>query len=96
MEKACQVANPYNNIMVTWKNKEKEYLLSILNHIIISPVLFYQDNIEEDSLQKAKALIKCLLMEKVEAKLTDDLYSTIIFVQCRDAAIALAELLKHH
>jgi endoribonuclease Dicer len=51
MEKARQAADPYNNIMATWKNKEKEYLLSILN---------------------------------------------IIFVQRRDAVIALAELLKHH
>ena len=95
MDKARQAADPYNNIMATWKNKEKEYLLSILNRIVVSPISFCQDDIE-DSSQKVKALIECLLMEKVEAESNDESYSAIIFVQRRDAVIALAELLKHH
>ena len=96
MDKARQAADPYNNMMSTWKNKEKEYLLTILDCIVVSPVSFYQADIEEDSSEKAKALIECLLMEKVEAESNDDPYSAIIFVQRRDAVIALAELLKHH
>ena len=96
MEKARHAANPYNNIMSTWKNKEKEYLLTILNSIIVSPVSFCEVDITEDSSEKAKALIECLLKEKVETESHDDPYSAIIFVQRRDAVIALAELLKHH
>ena len=96
MHKTRQAADPYNNMMSTWKNKEKEYLLSILERIVVSPVSLYPADIEEDSSEKAKALIECLLMEKVEAESNNDSYSAIIFVQRRDAVIALAELLRHH
>lgn len=96
MEKARHAADPYSHLMSTWKNKEKEYLLSILKLIVISPVSFCEDDIVEDCSEKTKALIECLLMEKVEAESHDDSYSVIIFVQRRDAVIALAELLKHH
>ena len=95
MDKTRQAANPYNNIMSTWRNTEKQYLLSILNRIVVSPVSFEEEDIE-DSSEKTNALVKCLLMEKVEAELNDDPYNVIIFVQRRDTVIALAELLKHH
>ena len=95
MDKTRQAANPYNNIMSTWRNNEKGYLLSILNRIVISPVSFEEEDIE-DSSEKTNALIKCLLMEKAEAESNDDPYNVIIFVQRRDTVIALAELLKRH
>ena len=96
MEKARHAADPYNDMMVTWKNKEKEYLLSILKLITISPVSFYADDIADDASEKTKILIQCLLMEKVEAESHDDSYSAIIFVQRRDAVLALAQVLKCH
>jgi len=96
LDKTRHAADPYNNIMSTWKNKEKEYLLSILNCVIVSPVSFYADDIADDASEKAKVLIQCLLMEKVETESHDDSYSAIIFVQRRDAVLALAEVLKHH
>ena len=95
LDKTRQAANPYNNIMRSWKNSEKEYLLSILNRIVVSPISFEEEDIE-DSSEKTNALIECLLMEKVEAESNDDSYNVIIFVQRRDTVIALAELLKHH
>ena len=95
MDKTRQAANPYNNMMPTWKNKEKQYLLSILNRIVVSPISYEEEDVE-DSSEKTNALIECLLMEKVEAELNDDPYNVIIFVQRRDTVIALAELLKHH
>ncbi|KAF8814056.1 P-loop containing nucleoside triphosphate hydrolase protein [Phlegmacium glaucopus] len=96
MEKTRHAADPYNNIMSSWKNKEKEYLLNILNRIIISPISFYADDIAEDSSEKAKVLIQCLLMEKAETESYNDSYSAIIFVQRRDAVFALAEVLRSH
>ncbi|KAF8809234.1 P-loop containing nucleoside triphosphate hydrolase protein [Phlegmacium glaucopus] len=96
IEKTRHAADPHNNVMSTRKNEEKEYLLNILNRIIISPVSFYADDIAEDSSEKAKALIQCLLMEKAETETHDEAYSTIIFVQRRDAVLALAEVLKCH
>jgi endoribonuclease Dicer len=95
MEKTRQAANPYNNIMSNWMNNEKEYLLSILNRIVVSPISFEEEDVE-DSSEKTNALINCLLMEKVEAESNDDPYNVIIFVQRRDTVIALAELLKCH
>ena len=95
MEKTRQAANPYNNIMSTWKNNEKKYLLSILNNVVVSPISFEEDDIMDCS-EKTNALIDCLLMEKTEAELNDDSYNVIIFVQRRDTVIALAELLKRH
>jgi ERCC4-related helicase len=95
MDKARQAANPYNNIMSSWKNSEKQYLLSILNRIVVSPISFEEEDIE-DSSEKTNALINCLLMEKVEAESNNDPYNVIIFVQRRDTVIALAELLKRH
>ena len=95
MDKTRQAANPYNNIMSTWRTGEKAYLLSILNRIVVTPISFEEEDIEECS-EKTNALIKCLLMEKIEAESNDDPYNVIIFVQRRDAVIALAELLKHH
>ena len=95
MDQICQAANPYNNIMLTWENEEKKYLLSILNRIVVTPVSFEEEDVDDIS-EKTNALIKCLLMEKVEVESNDDSYSVIIFVQRRNTAIALAELLKRH
>ena len=95
MDKTRQAANPYNIIMSTWSNKEKEYLLSILNRVVVSPISYEEEDIKDTS-EKTNALIKCLLMEKVDAESNDDPYNVIIFVQRRDTVIALAELLKCH
>ena len=85
--------NPY---ISTWEHEEKKYLLGILNRIVVTPISFEGEDVEDDSSEKANALIRCLLMEKVEAESNDDSYSVIIFVQRRDTVIALAELLKRH
>ena len=95
IEKTRHAANPYNNIMSSWRNSEKAYLLSVLNRIVVTPISFEEEDIE-DSSEKTNALIKCLLMEKIEAESNNDPYNVIIFVQRRDTVIALAELLKRH
>ncbi|KAF8963391.1 hypothetical protein BDZ97DRAFT_1919826 [Flammula alnicola] len=96
LERAKEASNPYNNIMVTWKSSEKGYLLSILDQVMVSPVSYYPDDIQDDLSDKIRALIECLLLEKAEAESLNDTYSCIIFVQRRDAVLALAEVLKHH
>ncbi|KAF8965408.1 hypothetical protein BDZ97DRAFT_1658958 [Flammula alnicola] len=96
LERAKEAANPYNNIMVTWKSSEKVYLSSILDQVVVSPVSYYADDIQDDLSDKIRALIECLLLEKAEAESLNDTYSCIIFVQRRDAVLALAEVLKHH
>ncbi|TFK34943.1 hypothetical protein BDQ12DRAFT_737836 [Crucibulum laeve] len=96
MEKAKKAANPYNNIMSTWKNSEKAYLLRILNQVVVSPVSYHQDDIVDDSSDKVKVLIKCLLEEKKAAEEENESYSGLIFVQRRDTVLALRELLSRH
>ena len=82
-------------MMSNWEGEERKYLLSILNRIVVSPVSFEEEDVKDIS-EKTNALIKCLLMEKVEVESNDDSYSVIIFVQTRNTAIALGELLKCH
>lgn len=96
LERAKQASNPYDNMMVTWKRTEKAYLLGILDKVVASPVSYYPEDIEDDCSDKVRALIECLSVEKAAVESEDELYSGIIFVQRRDAVLALAEVLKHH
>jgi endoribonuclease Dicer len=51
MDRTRHAANPYNNMMSSWKNSEKAHLLSILNRIVVSPTSFEEEDIE-DSLER--------------------------------------------
>ncbi|KAJ3576371.1 hypothetical protein NP233_g468 [Leucocoprinus birnbaumii] len=94
--KAREAANPYNNIMVSWKETEKNHILGILKKIVLTPTSYHMDDIMDESSDKVQQLITALLNEKLETEERGDVYSGLIFVQRRDAAIALAEVLKHH
>ncbi len=96
LDRARAAANPYNNMMVTWKKSEKGYLLSILDQIVASPVSYYGPDIVDDLSDKTRALVACLLAEKAAAEAVGETYSCIVFVQRRDAVLALAEVLAHH
>ncbi|KXN86833.1 Dicer-like protein 2 [Leucoagaricus sp. SymC.cos] len=96
IEKAKDAANPYNNIMTTWKPTEKDYLLKILNSIILTPISYHPDDIMGESSHKVQQLITALLTEKCETEERGDVYSGLIFVQRRDSVLALAEVLNHH
>lgn len=98
VEHARRASNPYSNIMMTWKSAEKRYLQGILNGLTLSPVSYYVDDIVDECSDKVRVLIQSLLDEKEEAEQGDsgEPYSGLVFVQRRDAVLALAELLKHH
>lgn len=96
VERAKEAANPYNNLMASWRLTEKSYLLRLLKKMTLCPVSFYPEDIADDSSDKINVLINCLLQEKEDTEAENDFYSTIIFVQRRDAVLALAEVLKHH
>jgi hypothetical protein len=103
--------NPYGPLTTTWRSEEKRYLLSILNRVTLSPVSYFEDDIITETSDKVRVLIQSLLDEKEEVEILlssrstiddsesrDEIagYSGIIFVQRRDAVIALAEVLRHH
>ncbi|KAF9476959.1 P-loop containing nucleoside triphosphate hydrolase protein [Pholiota conissans] len=96
LDRAKTAANPYNTMMMTWRSSEKAYLLSIINKIVVSDVSYYADDIVDDLSDKTRVLIECLLEEQAEAEALGEAYSCIVFVQRRDAVLALAEVLKHH
>ncbi|EAU81005.1 hypothetical protein CC1G_03181 [Coprinopsis cinerea okayama7 len=96
VQKAKHAANPYNNIMSTWRSSEKAYLLQILTSLVLSPPSYYEDDILSECTDKVRVLVECLLEEKEEVEGLNESFSGIVFVQRRDAVLALAELLKHH
>ena len=96
VEHAKKAANPFNNIMASWKVSEKSHLRNILEKIHVNPVSYFPDDIADDCTDKVKVLLDCLLLEKAESNSLEEVYSGIIFVQRRDAVLALAEILKHH
>jgi endoribonuclease Dicer len=93
---AKRAANPYNNVISNWKKSEKAYLLGILDQVVVSPVSFFPDDIVDDSSDKVRALIDCLLSEKSDAEAENESYSGLVFVQRRDTVLALAEVLRYH
>ncbi|KAG5643730.1 hypothetical protein DXG03_009720 [Asterophora parasitica] len=93
---AKRAANPFNNIISTWKNQEKVYLLSIIERVAVVPVSFYPDDVLEESSDKVRALIDILLSEKFEKEAENESYSGLVFVQRRDTVLALTEVLRHH
>ncbi|CAK5269354.1 unnamed protein product [Mycena citricolor] len=77
-------------------NKDKQYLLDLLNQVVLSPVSYGDIDILEESSDKVRALVDCLLAEKAEAESHNQVFSGLIFVERREAVLALAELLSHH
>ena len=96
IQQAKHVANPYDNIISTWKNSEKAYLLSIINQVVVSPVSYYANDIAEETSDKVRVLIEVLLSEKFDAEAENESYSGLVFVQRRDTVLVLAEILRHH
>ncbi|PPQ70610.1 hypothetical protein CVT24_000683 [Panaeolus cyanescens] len=96
LEKARMAANPFNNMMRSWRNSEKAYLSSVLGTVSANLVSYNEDDIAEDCTDKLKALVDTLLMEKAETESLSERYSCIVFVQRRDVVLALAEVLRHH
>jgi endoribonuclease Dicer len=89
-------ANPYETVVSDLKNTEKGYLLSILDRVVVTPVSYSDADIVDESSDKVRVLVDCLLAEKSETELNNESYSGLIFVQRRDAVLALAEVLSHH
>ncbi|KAI0667772.1 P-loop containing nucleoside triphosphate hydrolase protein [Trametes maxima] len=94
IERAKQAANPYNNIMSAWQEKEKRYLLNILSkvHVIMPPD--QPDSIVNGISPKVRALIDTLIIEEGLFRSRDEEYSGLVFVTRRDTVLTLAELLR--
>ncbi|KAJ7707656.1 hypothetical protein B0H17DRAFT_972362 [Mycena rosella] len=96
LDQAKASANPYEGVVSDLKNTERGYLLGILDRIVVTPVSYSADDIIDDSSDKIRVLVQCLLAEKSKTESDNESYSGLIFVQRRDAVLALAEVLSHH
>ncbi|PIL22783.1 Dicer [Ganoderma sinense ZZ0214-1] len=94
IEQAKKAANPYNNIMSAWQEKEKRYLLSILHKVDITEPSNDTDKIVANITPKVRALADSLILEEAIFRSADEDYSGLIFVTRRDTVLVLAELLR--
>ncbi|KAJ7030465.1 hypothetical protein C8F04DRAFT_1113753 [Mycena alexandri] len=77
-------------------NPEKRYLKGILDKIVVTPVSYSPDDIVEESSDKVRVLVECLLAEKLETETGDESYSGLVFVERRESVLALTEVLSRH
>ncbi|KAH9933177.1 P-loop containing nucleoside triphosphate hydrolase protein [Epithele typhae] len=94
IERAKLAANPYNNIMSNWQEKEKRYLLGILNRVAVVRPSSDIEVIINELTHKMRTLVDHLVEEETIFRSVDEDYSGIIFVTRRDTVIVLAELLR--
>ncbi|EIW59400.1 P-loop containing nucleoside triphosphate hydrolase protein [Trametes versicolor FP-101664 SS1] len=94
IERAKVAANPYNNIMSAWQEKEKRYLLSIISKVNVTTPPSDVDKIVSGVSPKVRALVDSLVVEEGLFRSRDEDYSGLIFVTRRDTVLALAELLQ--
>lgn len=94
VEQAKKAANPYNNIMSAWHEKEKRYLLSILDKVEVTEPSNDTGEILANITPKVRALADSLILEEALFRSTDEDYSGLIFVTRRDTVLVLAELLR--
>ncbi|KAI0373696.1 P-loop containing nucleoside triphosphate hydrolase protein [Pilatotrama ljubarskyi] len=94
IERAKIAANPYNNIMSAWQEREKRYLLSIISRVHVTMPSSDTDKIVNGITPKVRALVDSLIVEEGLFRSRDEDYSGLIFVTRRDTVLALAELLQ--
>ncbi|OSD07473.1 P-loop containing nucleoside triphosphate hydrolase protein [Trametes coccinea BRFM310] len=94
IERAKLVANPYNNIMSAWQEKEKRYLLGIVNKVQVTEPPSDTEKILQGTSPKVRALVDSLIAEESLFRSRGEDYSGLVFVTRRDTVLALAELLR--
>ncbi|KAJ7903482.1 hypothetical protein B0H14DRAFT_2665029 [Mycena olivaceomarginata] len=88
IEQAKASITAFDNVV---SGNEKAYLKEILDTIIVTPLSYYFEDIIEESSDKVRVLVECLLAEKLEAETHDESYSGLIFVERRESVLALVE-----
>ncbi|KAJ6619807.1 hypothetical protein B0H10DRAFT_2025133 [Mycena sp. CBHHK59/15] len=96
LQQAKAATNPYQNVVSDLSHLERGYLASILDRIVVTAVSYSDDDIIDESSDKVRVLVECLLAEKADTESHNESYSGLIFVRRRDAVLALAEVLSHH
>ncbi|KAJ6531839.1 hypothetical protein B0H19DRAFT_1188825 [Mycena capillaripes] len=96
LDQARASINAFENVVSDTLNSEKGYLLGILDTIVVTPVSYDFEDIVEESSDKVRVLVECLLAEKEETESHGESYSCLVFVERRESVLALAQVLSHH
>ncbi|KDQ50543.1 hypothetical protein JAAARDRAFT_582899 [Jaapia argillacea MUCL 33604] len=97
LKQAMVSAGPYHQGAISaWQQKEKNYLLSQLARVVVTPVSMDPQAIVAGTSDKVQRLVDSLLTEEREKESFDEDYSGLVFVTRRDAVIVLAEVLTLH
>ncbi|THH28228.1 hypothetical protein EUX98_g5976 [Antrodiella citrinella] len=84
----------YNNIMSSWQEKEKKYLLTALSKIQLVAMSDKPSDILKGLSPRVRKLVETLKQEEEFSRAQDEPYSGILFVQRRDSVLALGEILS--
>ncbi|KAF7312367.1 hypothetical protein MIND_00250000 [Mycena indigotica] len=86
----------YQLVLTDLPNLEKAYMLEVLNRICAIEPSYYGEDIVGDCSDKVAALVKAIKREKEQTEADGQTWNALVFVQRREAVLALAEVLAHH
>lgn len=93
ISKAMSSSGIYNNIMASWKEREKQYLMMKLSQVHLAEVSMDPGVIYEGLSARVRVLVETLKREEEHARLLNEPYSGIIFVDRRDSVLVLRKIL---
>jgi len=96
IEHATATKSASEPFWTTLSHKEKKYLLSILDKVVVTPVSYNPQDIITGTSDKVRALVECLEDAKLDAETHNQSYSGLVFVTRRDTVLALTEVISNH
>nr|GAT60709.1 predicted protein [Mycena chlorophos] len=77
-------------------HQEKAYLLNILQRVSPIPPSDYPADVVDETSDKLRVLVEAILKEKAETEADNQTWNSLVFVQRREAVMALAAVLRLH
>ncbi|KAJ7227232.1 hypothetical protein GGX14DRAFT_418753 [Mycena pura] len=96
VQEATTSMSAYGSVAADMSKTEKGYLAKTLSRITLTPVSYCEDDIVEEVSDKLRVLVNCILDERAEAEANNESWNALVFVERREAVLALAEVLAHH
>jgi endoribonuclease Dicer len=96
IEHAKAATGAFRPGMNSLKGRERSYLLSALDRVVVKPVSYDPQDIVNGCSDKLRVLVECLEAAKADAEAHNDAYSGLVFVTRRDTVLALAKVISLH
>ena len=94
IQMATSSSGIYNNIMASWQEKEKRYLMSLLQQVPLVPVPTDPLDMLDGLSPRVQKLVEILMREEELSRAENEPYSGIVFVTRRDSVLVLGEILS--